>query len=215
MSSAAASWSRAWSSSVLSSLHTAARISRGNSRPIAAAAWATGFTGARWSSRAVSESCRDAGIASGAGRAGQLPPVDLVRELAALQHRLGELLQEQRHAVGLGDDLVKHRSRQCSAPREALDHGNAVARAEPVEGQHRRLRVVRPRPARTRAGTSRPATRAAAGSDRRRDRTAPGCSDRANARPRAASAPAARAARQASCWSQISCSLALRPWGPS
>ena len=55
-----------------------------------AAICATSLTSGMRSRRAISESCRQAGIAASPD----------------LEHGLGQLLDEQRHAVGAGDDGV-------------------------------------------------------------------------------------------------------------
>ena len=53
------------------------------------------------------------------------------------QHGLGQLLEEQRHAVGPRDDLVADLGRQCPTADQPLDHGRALAAAQPVELQQR------------------------------------------------------------------------------
>ena len=52
------------------------------------------------------------------------------------QHGLGQFLDEQRHAVGLGDDLRHHFGRQLAAAGHALDQGLGLAAVEPAE-RHR------------------------------------------------------------------------------
>ncbi len=49
-------------------------------------------------------------------RPGQLVVVARVREQARFEHRLGQLLDEQRHAVGLGHDLRRDLVRQRLVP---------------------------------------------------------------------------------------------------
>ena len=51
--------------------------------------------------------------------AGQLVAVAGVREQARFQHRLGQLLDEQRHAVGARHDLVQHLAGQRLAAGDA------------------------------------------------------------------------------------------------
>ena len=90
---------------------TSASRRRENSRPMIAPTWATSFAGASRSRRDISESCSVDGMASG-GSGPQAPAVGRVVEQAGLHHGLGQLLDEQRHAVGLGDDLGQHLGRQ-------------------------------------------------------------------------------------------------------
>ena len=62
-----------------------------------------------------------------------------------LEHRLGQLLDEQRHAVGARHDLLEHLGRQRLAARDSFDHRRALAPAEAIERQRRDVRVARPR----------------------------------------------------------------------
>jgi hypothetical protein len=77
-------------------------------------------------------------------RAGQLVPVADVPEQARLQHRLGQLLDEQRHPVRPGQDLVEHLRRQRLAPGQPLDHRPALPPAEPAERERGDVPVARP-----------------------------------------------------------------------
>ena len=74
----------------------------------------------------------------------QLEAIAAVDQHAALQHRLGQLLDEQRHAIGLGDDLLEH----LVGKRLLLGHGGhhhrALAPSEPVECQRAGMGVVAP-----------------------------------------------------------------------
>ena len=54
-------------------------------------------------------------------RAGQLVAVAGVGEQAGFEHRLGQLLDEQRHAVGARHDLLEDLGRQRLAAGDALD----------------------------------------------------------------------------------------------
>ena len=74
-------------------------------------------------------------------RAGQLVVVARVREQARFEHRLGQLLDEQRHAVGLGHDLRRDLVRQRLVPDHPLDQGGALAPAEPGQRQRADVRL--------------------------------------------------------------------------
>ena len=72
-------------------------------------------------------------------------PVELVAvagigEQAGLEHRLGQLLDEQRHAVGARDDLLEHLGRQRLVARDPFDHCSTLAPAEAIERQGRDVR---------------------------------------------------------------------------
>ena len=108
------------------------------------------LAGARRSSRAISESCSVAGMANG-GSGPQRVAVARVPEQAGLEHRLGQLLDEQRHAVGLGDDLIST-SAGSGLPRRGRSTIAALAAAEPVEGQQGDVRMAGPGRAGTPAG---------------------------------------------------------------
>ena len=58
-----------------------------------------------------------------------------------LQHRLGQLLDEQRHPVGPGRDLAQHLGRQAPATGQARDDRLGRAAAEAVEREPRHVRV--------------------------------------------------------------------------
>ena len=81
------------------------------------------------SSRAISEACSEAGTAAAAPRR------------ARLQHRLGQLLDEQRHPVGPGRDLAQHLRRQAPVAGQARDDRLGRAAAEAVEREPRHVRV--------------------------------------------------------------------------
>ncbi len=64
---------------------------------------------------------------------------------AGLDHRLGQFLDKERHPVGALDDLVDDIRRQCpEIAGEPMHEGRPLAAAEPVERQHRHLRLSGP-----------------------------------------------------------------------
>ena len=67
---------------------------------------ATSFTPGTRSSRAMSELCKVAGTGQGRQRPGQRVAIPLDPERAGLEHRLGHLLDVERHAVSAGGDMV-------------------------------------------------------------------------------------------------------------
>ena len=64
-------------------------------------------------------------------RAGQLPAVARVREQAQFQHGLGQLLDEQGHAVGARHDLRRDLVRQRLTAGHPVHQRRALAPAEP------------------------------------------------------------------------------------
>ena len=66
-------------------------------------------------------------------RPGQGVAVALLLEQPGLEHGLGQLLDEQRHPVRLGHDLLQHLGRQRLAARHPLGHGRDLALVQPVE----------------------------------------------------------------------------------
>ena len=91
-----------------------------------AATWATSLTPGTRSSRAISEACSDRQPAQRtAGRPG--------REQPGLEHRLGQLLHEQRHPVGPAGDLAQHRRGSALPPATSRDDRLGRAAAEAVE----------------------------------------------------------------------------------
>ena len=75
-------------------------------------------------------------IAQGHGHQGRRTAGDL-----GFQDRLGELLHEQRHAVGLVEDVPDHRRRQAALRIQPLDHRLALRPVEPHELQPRDVRT--------------------------------------------------------------------------
>ena len=53
-------------------------------------------------------------------------PAPSLAKLAELQHRFGQFLHEQRHAVGLCHDLLEHFGRKRLAARDAIDQRHRV-----------------------------------------------------------------------------------------
>jgi hypothetical protein len=63
----------------------------------------------------------------------------------AFQHRLSQLLNEHRHAIGASENLVHHLLRQCRTARHPLDQCRAVVSAKACERNRRHVGVIRPR----------------------------------------------------------------------
>jgi hypothetical protein len=63
----------------------------------------------------------------------------------ALQDAFGQLLDKKRHAVGAVDDLVDDLVRQRLAAGDLVDQGGPIMLVEPIERQHRHLRLAGPR----------------------------------------------------------------------
>ena len=95
---------------------------------MAAPIWPISFTGARRSSRAIKEFLQ--GRWNGERRQGAIETiaVGIFYQNVSFQHCLCELLDEQRIAIRLGDNLVHHLSREGAAPGHLRDDGfNIVA----------------------------------------------------------------------------------------
>src|SRR6266516_4096644 len=69
--------------------------------------------------------------------------VPLLQE-PAFEHHLGQFLDEQRHAVGAGENLVHHLLGQRLAAGDPLDYGRSVWSAKPRKGDGRDMRVIWP-----------------------------------------------------------------------
>ena len=95
------------------------------------------------SSRAISEACNVVGTAARrARRRSNRPPP---RAAAGSPARLGQLLDEQRHAVGALDDLGDDLGGQGGLPPAICSTSAAPSRRpEPIERQHRDLRLAGP-----------------------------------------------------------------------
>jgi hypothetical protein len=72
-----------------------------------------------------------------------VPPAFLAQE-ARFEHRPGELLDEQRHSVGLGLDLLQNFRRQRPAAGHVLHKRHDLARPEAVQAQKRGMGVAGP-----------------------------------------------------------------------
>ena len=113
-----------------------------NSRPITAPICATSLTAEpSRSSRAISEACSVAGTRE-RGRGGLREHIRPA--LPPLQHRLGQLLDEQRHAVRALDDLRDDIARQPRLPTTRCDQCRAFTTVEPIEHMHRDMRLPDP-----------------------------------------------------------------------
>ena len=77
-------------------------------------------------------------------RAGQLVAVAGIREQARFQHRLGQLLDEQRHAVGARHDLLDDLGRQRLVARDPCDQIRPLAPAQTAHGQRGDVRLAGP-----------------------------------------------------------------------
>ena len=64
---------------------------------------------------------------------------------AGFEHRLGQFLDEQRHAVGALGDLLHDLGWQRRIPGDVCDHRRRVAPVEPCQRQHRHMRLPGPR----------------------------------------------------------------------
>ena len=114
-----------------------------NSRPITAPICATSLPPASRSSRAISDPCSELGTTTGARRP-RCHDIAVGVGRAARQHGLGQLLDEQRHAVRVGDDLIAHRLGQARPAGHAIDQRIGLAPIEPTEGLHGYHRVIDP-----------------------------------------------------------------------
>ena len=77
-----------------------------------------------------------------AERAGELVRGGCLEHRPRFQHRLGHLLDEQRHAVAAGGDLVEQRTRQRLAGRDPLDDELHRAARQPVQDKARHDRMA-------------------------------------------------------------------------
>ena len=106
-----------------------------------AATWATRLTSGRRSSRDIRQSCRVAGTFSWAsGRSRSPSPGRLIGELDECPR---QLLDEQRHAIGPGDDFAADRVGQRVAALDGGGHRLDGGPAQPVEHQARDVRMAR------------------------------------------------------------------------
>ncbi len=77
-------------------------------------------------------------------RSVQLVAVAGLAQQPALEQRPGQLLDEQRHAVRVREDLFEDGVRHLLAFGNAADEGDAVAPAKAAQGQHRHVRLANP-----------------------------------------------------------------------
>ena len=90
-------------------------------------------------------SCRVAGIARRRAACRPVPIAVRLRRVARrLQHGLGQLLDEQRHAVGPGDDLLQDGVGQRPPARHRLGEGSALPAGQAVQRDQRRVRPAPP-----------------------------------------------------------------------
>ena len=97
-----------------------------NSRPITAPICATCFAAGSRSSRAVSEACS----VIGTSRVAALP----IRMLGILHHNLGQLLDEQRDAIGLRDNPLEQRAGQHRLDGNPFDQFRCLFLRQPPQG---------------------------------------------------------------------------------
>ena len=74
---------------------------------------------------------------------------DPIVAIAGFEHRFRQLFDEQRHAVGALDDLGDGFPGKAGIPCKLLDQRRAVMPAEPVQRQHRHMRLAAPGSAET------------------------------------------------------------------
>ena len=121
---------------------TAASTSRRTLRPTTAAICATSLATPERSSRAISDSCNEAGIAcSEISNSALSDPASAPRQ----QHGAADLLDEQRHAVGLARDQPCQRGRDGAAAEQALHHHVDITRRQRLQLQHHGVAPARPR----------------------------------------------------------------------
>ena len=106
--------------------------------------WATSRIGASRSSRAISESRKRGGNGERRQRAVENVTIARVTQQLRLQHRLGQLLDEQRHAVGVSQDLLEHLLGQRLAAGELGYQLRPLAPAKAVQPQNGDMRLVAP-----------------------------------------------------------------------
>ena len=123
-----------------------------NSRPMHAPIWTMSFTGARRSSRASSESRSEVGMASDGQRGLQRVLIARLAQQSRLEHRLGQLLDKQRHPVGVRHDLLEHLRRQRPALRHLGDQLGPLAPPQAAQAQRGDMRLFAPGQPCTRAG---------------------------------------------------------------
>jgi hypothetical protein len=71
--------------------------------------------------------------------------IHLLAQQTALQHALGQFLDEQRHTIGAIGDLIDDDVRERLAAGDLRDQSGPVAPVKPIERQHCDLRLAGPR----------------------------------------------------------------------
>ena len=102
---------------------------------MAAPIWPISFTGARRSSRAIKEFLKGRRNGERRQRPVESIAVGILDQDVPFEHRLCELLDEQRVAVGLGDNLVHHFGWQRTAVGYLRNDALNVAAVEATERQ--------------------------------------------------------------------------------
>ena len=77
-------------------------------------------------------------------RTPQLIVVCLFPEQARLEHHLGQLFHKQRHAIGLGHDLLAYLSRQALPPCHPVDHLLDLRRGQTAQRERGHMRPEAP-----------------------------------------------------------------------
>ena len=80
----------------------------------------------------------------GAGTPGIFPAIAGRDEVAGFEDRLGQLLDEQRHAVGLAEDLFEQVRRQGLAAGQPRDHGRGLRPGQLGKRERGDVAVMRP-----------------------------------------------------------------------
>src|SRR6516225_10657767 len=95
-----------------------------------AAIWATSLTGAKRSSRAVSESCSVVGMASAGSGPAILYRSPISISMPPFDDGLGQFLDEQCDTIGAGEDLLQNFVRQHLAGSDPLNQCHTLAPAQ-------------------------------------------------------------------------------------
>ena len=133
------------------------------------------------SRRAIRDACSVSGTASG---------VPAALGLRRFQHRLGQLLDKERHAVGLRHDAVQHWRGQNAALDDLPGERRRVVPVEPAQGHQAHAGAAEPGVPRTPGERRQPKAQAAPALARSRRPATRSSSGPTNGRPRTATAPA-------------------------
>src|SRR3977135_3093286 len=87
---------------------------------------------------------QNSGNSEGRCGAARQPCIDPLVAIAGLEHRFGQLFDEQRHAVGALDDLGDGLAGKAGIAGKPLNQCRAVAPAEPVQRQCSDMRLTAP-----------------------------------------------------------------------